>query len=65
MSPSEIESVILELPDVLEVSVKGVPHHKYGEVPRAYIVTKANMDTAMVRLLAEKVGITRHKTLET
>ena len=43
MSPSEIENVILKLPDVVDVSVIGIPNEKFGEVPRAYVVTKQEM----------------------
>lgn len=34
----EIERVIHENPKVLEVAVIGIPHERWGEVPKAYIV---------------------------
>jgi fatty-acyl-CoA synthase len=37
--PAEIERVITELPEVAEVSVIGIPDEKWGEVPKAFIVT--------------------------
>jgi fatty-acyl-CoA synthase len=38
--PKEIENKILEYPDVVSVSVFGVPDRKYGEVPMAHIILK-------------------------
>jgi fatty-acyl-CoA synthase len=38
----EVERVIFELPDVLEAAVVGIPHPKWLEVPKAYVVLKPN-----------------------
>lgn len=38
----EVERVLYEHPKVLEAAVIGIPHEKWGEVPKAYIVTKNN-----------------------
>ena len=38
--PSEIESVLFAHPAVMEAVVIGVPHHYYGEVVKAFVVTK-------------------------
>jgi fatty-acyl-CoA synthase len=38
--PVEIENVIYELDGVLENAVVGIPHEKWGEVGRAYVVLK-------------------------
>lgn len=40
--PAEIEEVLLGHPSLDEVAVVGVPHPKWGEVGRAYIVPKTN-----------------------
>lgn len=40
VSPSELEDVIRQHPEVVDVGVVGVPHDRQGEAPRAYIVTK-------------------------
>jgi fatty-acyl-CoA synthase len=44
--PVEVENVIYQLDGVLENAVVGVPHDKWGEVGRAYVVLKpgANLD---------------------
>ncbi|MDN3016207.1 hypothetical protein PH210_08345 [Paenibacillus sp. BSR1-1] len=38
-----MEQAILKHPLVKEVSVVGVPHEKWVETPRAYVVVKDNM----------------------
>ncbi|TXL69708.1 long-chain fatty acid--CoA ligase [Vineibacter terrae] len=38
--PLEIENVLHGLPQVLEAAVIGIPHEKWGEVGRAFIVTR-------------------------
>ena len=40
VAPAEVESVISELPQVHEVAVVGVPHPKWFEVPKAFVVLK-------------------------
>jgi len=44
--PAEVENVIFQLDGVLENAVVGVPHEKWGEVGRAYVVLKegSNLD---------------------
>ncbi|XP_045131852.1 4-coumarate--CoA ligase-like [Portunus trituberculatus] len=39
VAPSELEEVLLQHPKVKEVGVTGVPHDRFGEAPRAYVVT--------------------------
>lgn len=36
--PAEIESVLHDHPDIAEIAVIGVPHAKWGETPKAYVV---------------------------
>ncbi|XP_068218337.1 probable 4-coumarate--CoA ligase 1 isoform X2 [Palaemon carinicauda] len=38
VSPSEIENVLRKHPRVVDVGVVGVPHERYGEVPKAFVV---------------------------
>jgi fatty-acyl-CoA synthase len=44
--PAEVENVIYQLDGVLENAVVGIPHEKWGEVGRAFVVLKpgANLD---------------------
>lgn len=44
--PAEIESVLATHPHVLEAAVVGVPHERWGEVGRAFIVTGAGYNEA-------------------
>jgi fatty-acyl-CoA synthase len=48
--PVEVENVIYQLDGVLENAVVGIPHAKWGEVGRAFVVLKAgaNLDEAAV-----------------
>ena len=49
--PVEIESVIAELPDVLEVAVFGAPDEHWGESVVAVVVPRAGVPVNSVRLL--------------
>lgn len=41
---SEVEVVIQELDQVMEVAVVGIPHHLWGEVPKAFTVRNPGSD---------------------
>jgi long-chain acyl-CoA synthetase len=41
--PVEIEEVLYEIPEVLEAAIIGVPHDVLGEVPKAFIAKKKDM----------------------
>ncbi|KAK7075059.1 hypothetical protein SK128_006952 [Halocaridina rubra] len=43
VSPSELEEILRQHPQVLDVGVVGIPHERSGEVPRAYVVTKSKI----------------------
>ena len=43
VAPAEVEGRLLELPEVADAAVIGVPHEKTGEAPKAYVVLKENM----------------------
>ena len=43
--PAEVENVLYQLNAVAECAVIGIPHEKWGEVGRAYIVLKAGAET--------------------
>ncbi|MGO9020624.1 MAG: acyl--CoA ligase family protein [Syntrophobacteraceae bacterium] len=40
ISTVEVENVIYQHPDVLEVAVIAIPHDKWGEVPKAFVMPK-------------------------
>lgn len=59
VAPAELEEILRNHPDLSEAGVIGVPHKKYGEVPRAYVVPKANHKVdieGVQRYVAEKVA---------
>jgi acyl-CoA synthetase (AMP-forming)/AMP-acid ligase II len=55
IASTEVEKVIYELPEVFETAVIGIPHPKWLEVPKAYVVLKEG-----VQLTAAE--ITQHCT---
>jgi fatty-acyl-CoA synthase len=40
ISSIEVESALLQHPDVLEIAVVGMPHEKWGESPHAFVVMR-------------------------
>ncbi len=40
ISTVELENLIFSHPDVLEVAIVAIPHEKWGEVPKAFVVPK-------------------------
>ncbi|MBT9149693.1 MAG: acyl--CoA ligase family protein [Dehalococcoidia bacterium] len=46
ISTVELENVIYKHPDVQEVSVVAIPHEKWGEVPKAFVVAKPGTNPA-------------------
>lgn len=43
MAPAELEALLLEHPKVADCGVVGIADERAGELPRAYIVKKANV----------------------
>lgn len=41
--PAELEALLRTHPDVEEAGVIGIPHAKYGEVPKAFVVAKKKL----------------------
>ncbi|MHC5263308.1 o-succinylbenzoate--CoA ligase [Streptomyces sp. UC4497] len=54
--PAEIEAALLAHPDVAECAVIGVPDEKWGEVPRAVVVPRADTTPDPQTLLASLAG---------
>lgn len=52
ISTQEVEKAITEHPAVLEVSVVGVPHDRWGEVPKAFITLRPGASVEPEELIA-------------
>ncbi|MDQ7783664.1 MAG: acyl--CoA ligase family protein [Desulfomonilaceae bacterium] len=52
ISSVEVERVIYRHPDVLEAAIIGVPHEKWGEVPKAFIVVKPGTNPSEQDIIA-------------
>lgn len=51
VAPAEIESVLFEHPGVADAAVAGVPDHRWGEVPEAWVVCRPGVpidETAII-----------------
>jgi fatty-acyl-CoA synthase len=60
--PTEIEELLFKHPAVLEAAVIGVPHEKWGEVGKAFIVTKPGKALTEEEVLAYLNGkLARYK----
>jgi len=59
--PSEIESILLEHPAILEVCVVGISDREWGESVAAVIVTKVEISLAEVRNFCEQKSLSRYK----
>ncbi|MFI9027827.1 o-succinylbenzoate--CoA ligase [Streptomyces sp. NPDC053560] len=54
--PAEIEDLLLAHPDIVECAVIGVPHDKWGEVPRAVVVPREGTALDPDEVLATLTG---------
>ncbi|XP_031339405.1 4-coumarate--CoA ligase 1-like [Photinus pyralis] len=64
VAPAEIEAILRSHPDVSDALVVGIPHQRFGEVPKAFIVTKSPSSVNLKNIeefVASKVA--RHKHL--
>ncbi|KAF5308106.1 hypothetical protein FQR65_LT00649, partial [Abscondita terminalis] len=43
--PAELEEILRDHPDIEDAAVVGIPHPKFGEVPKAFVVLKPNLRT--------------------
>lgn len=50
--PTEIENVLSHHPGVAQVAVIGVPHERWGETPRAFVVPCAGAELSEAELIA-------------
>lgn len=57
--PAELETVIADLPGVLEVAVFGVPHERWGETPMAVVTLAEDAELSaeeVTRACADRLG---------
>ena len=59
--PTEIESILLEHPAILEVCVVGISDREWGEIVAAVMVTKAELSLDDVRSFCEQRSLARYK----
>jgi O-succinylbenzoic acid--CoA ligase len=59
--PTEIESILLEHPAILEVCVVGISDREWGEVVAAVMVTNADLSLDEVRSFCEQKSLARYK----
>jgi long-chain acyl-CoA synthetase len=52
IAPAELESVLLEHPDIVDCGVTAQPDDEAGEVPRAYVVTRPGVALAPEEIVA-------------
>jgi acyl-CoA synthetase (AMP-forming)/AMP-acid ligase II len=50
--PAEVESVLHEIPEILEVAVIGVPSERWGETVKAMVVKRDGVDTTEAAIIA-------------
>jgi fatty-acyl-CoA synthase len=60
ISSIEVESALLRHPAVLEAAVVGVPHEKWGESPKAFVVLRSGRSTTEAELREFARGVLAH-----
>jgi fatty-acyl-CoA synthase len=62
ISTIEVEAAIVSHPAVLEVAVVGVPHEKWGERPKAFVVLRPGATATVEEIIGHVRGqIARYK----
>ncbi|KAB0799534.1 hypothetical protein PPYR_07414 [Photinus pyralis] len=63
VAPAELENILRSHPDVDDAAVVGIPHDRFGEVPKAFIVTRSIAHINLKRIeefVASKVSKHKH-----
>ncbi|XP_069685502.1 uncharacterized protein [Periplaneta americana] len=64
VAPAELEEILRAHPDVQDAAVVGVPDERKGEIPKAFVVTKAsNITEESIKKFVEK-KVAKYKRLE-
>ncbi|XP_055842281.1 probable 4-coumarate--CoA ligase 1 [Episyrphus balteatus] len=61
--PAELEECLRNHPKILEAGVIGIPHSRHGEIPRAFVVLKPNVEATeeeIIEFVAERVAHYKH-----
>ena len=61
--PAELEDLLRGNPEVADVAVIGIPHERFGEAPRAYIVKKPDSNLTeqdVVTFVAQNTASYKH-----
>jgi acyl-CoA synthetase (AMP-forming)/AMP-acid ligase II len=63
IAPREVEDLLEQMPEVQQVAVVGVPHHRLGEIGCACIVLApgATLSLERIRAHADASGLAKHK----
>ncbi len=61
--PAELEALLLHHPSILDVAVVGVPHERFGEAPKAFVVRNTDYLTETDVVQYVKDNISEHKWL--
>lgn len=64
VSPTELENIILELQEVADVAVAGIPDEAAGELPRAFVVLKPGTELSATEIAEHvKERVVKYKHL--
>jgi len=54
IAPAELEALIITHPDVADVAVIGIPDKEAGELPKAFVVIRADVNSSGADQIAQK-----------
>lgn len=61
VAPAELEGVLINHPDVVDVGVVGLPDHKVGERPLAFVVKKTGSQVSEEEIKKYVAGLLSHQ----
>ena len=63
MPPAELEDLLRTVPDVADVAVIGIPHERFGEAPKAFVVKRSGSNISeadIVKFVADNTAPYKH-----